>query len=349
MEIFPPIAYDAPKAAPVDGEKYKRKFWPFHEIDYETLRREYVQAGIRTLRWEKWFSGKFPEGERDASGRHPGEVPGDGNVYDHQRRQATLVRHYGALDIGSPALAAAKLMAPDALLSKKGWYKMRILSLLHDMGETGTTWADVTYDQKMREPDANKKTREALELAAALQFVGRVVTSRTAAGGRKNKMRKALAEILSLEKHPKSPYKDLFHGYEKLSYMWGAVAAFRNAQTLREHGGHPVPLARNVLGNQIPKMTEWAKDGAPSFQAFLRDYGPDVDALFAACDAYPAGDFARETAELFQATPDKPEFTPEAEEANLRSNYAKARDAWAAWKAFDAGAGAGTMGRDTTA
>ena len=70
----------------------------------------YRQAGMRTHRWEQ-FCGDLARTPVGPDGRKLGQVPGDGNVFDHQLTQARLVGQFGRLDVGSPALALAAWVA----------------------------------------------------------------------------------------------------------------------------------------------------------------------------------------------------------------------------------------------
>lgn len=61
-----------------------------------------LEEGISAHRWEKYVVPKGTDVEdmpRGEHGRLLGEVPGDGNVFDHQIAQERLVRHYGGLDV----------------------------------------------------------------------------------------------------------------------------------------------------------------------------------------------------------------------------------------------------------
>lgn len=72
------------------------------ESPWDIFRPGTLEEGISTHRWEKYV---VPEGTsieempRGDDGRLLGEVPGDGNVFDHQIAQERLVRHYGDLDV----------------------------------------------------------------------------------------------------------------------------------------------------------------------------------------------------------------------------------------------------------
>lgn len=66
----------------------------------------YRNAGVGAYRWGD-FTGELPLPVGPVSGRVMqvlGQVPGDGNVYDHQRHQARLIRNYGRFDINHPSL-----------------------------------------------------------------------------------------------------------------------------------------------------------------------------------------------------------------------------------------------------
>lgn len=64
---------------------------------FDAFKKGSFEAGIPAHRWGKYV---VPEGmaadrmPRDRDGRLLGEVPGDGNVYDHQLAQERLVREY---------------------------------------------------------------------------------------------------------------------------------------------------------------------------------------------------------------------------------------------------------------
>ncbi len=72
------------------------------EAPREIFRPGALEEGIPAHRWEKYVIPKGASIEdlpRNSEGRLLNEVPGDGNVFDHQLAQERLVRHYGILDV----------------------------------------------------------------------------------------------------------------------------------------------------------------------------------------------------------------------------------------------------------
>lgn len=72
----------------------------------QTDTKTYKLTSIDVYRWKDYI-GDLPSPLCPTSKkvmRILGQVPGDGNVYDHHRHQARLVRNYGRRDIGDSSL-----------------------------------------------------------------------------------------------------------------------------------------------------------------------------------------------------------------------------------------------------
>lgn len=191
---------------------------------------------------------------RDEEGRIVGEVPGDGNVFDHQIAQERLIAQYALFDIGSEKLVQTKLVGRRPL-SKADYYKMRVTALIHDVGEI--EFGDTVYDDKH-----SAKHTVADEIAATRKFVSRAIDERASRRNRpetdsrseredprrKRRLVRNVMSAYAVDHDKTDRLYGAFKLYEKFSYVNGAINAYAN-----ESGAvaHPYLLVHNVFKNQI--------------------------------------------------------------------------------------------------
>lgn len=241
-----------------------------------------LEKGIPSHRWGKFV---IPDGmtvddmPRGADGRLLGEVPGDGNVFDHQIAQERLIGEYGALDVGSAAFLDAGYVKLRPF-SFSDLCVLRVTALVHDLGEI--EHGDVVYDDKHLAAHTAQD-----EISATRRFVRKALDERAS---RKNAEdgREDLRRRRRLERNLMSAYavdhdkNHRLHGafklYEKYSYITGAIAIYGNGvgTVAKSHQG-----VHNVLKNQIRPLVAAAKAGVPSASSFLSDRLETITAMFA--------------------------------------------------------------------
>lgn len=241
-----------------------------------------LEKGIASHRWGKFVipdgmtTGNMPRG---ADGRLLGEVPGDGNVFDHQLAQERLIARYGILDVGSDAIlhsGYAKLRS----ISLSDFFKLRITALVHDLGEI--EHGDVVFDDKHL---AAHTTED--EVAATRKFVRKALDERTsrknAEGGREDPRRRRRLErgimaAYAIDHNQSHRLHGVFKLYEKYSYISGAIAIYGNGigTIAKSHAA-----VHNVFKNQISALVTAAQSGIPSAAAFLSERAETITAMFA--------------------------------------------------------------------
>lgn len=178
-----------------------------------------LEAGIPAHRWEKYV---VPNGmsatdmERDTNGRLFGEVPGDGNVFDHQLAQERLVREYGELDIGSEALVRTGF-AKVKPVSKTDFFRLRIAALVHDVAEI--EHGDTVYDDKHT---VTHTVRD--EIESTRKFVRKSLEEIDPR--RKRRLERSIMASYAIDHDKSHRLHGVFKLYEKYSYVSGAIAAY---------------------------------------------------------------------------------------------------------------------------
>jgi len=186
----------------------------------------------------------------DETGRVVGGLPDDGNVYDHSKWQTAIIKKYWKLDV------------KWLYISESEYIVLKILALIHDIGEIGL-W-DILYGDKSEDKEIiEQKLGEVLLFSL---FKGGVLSSS------EEKLLERIYEINFDKEHPL--YK-IFTNYEKLSYMQWAISAYKNRKQINK----PIALIHNVLGNQIkPLLSRWLS--VPAIESFLKFHSNDIDIMF---------------------------------------------------------------------
>lgn len=177
------------------------------------------EAGIPAHRWEKYVvpAGMTAEEmERGPDGRLLGEVPGDGNVFDHQLVQEKLIREYGELDIGSQALVRTGF-AKVKPISKTDFYRLRIAALVHDVAEI--EHGDTVYDDKHTVSHTVKD-----EIESTRKFVRKSLDEFDPR--RKRRLERSVMASYAIDHDKSHRLHGAFKLYEKYSYVNGAIAAY---------------------------------------------------------------------------------------------------------------------------
>lgn len=240
-----------------------------------------LEEGIKAHRWGKFVT---PPGKtvddmpRGAQGRLIGEVPGDGNVFDHQLAQERLVRQYGVLDVGSEAVLRAGYVRLRPV-SFADYSAVRVTALVHDLGEIDH--GDTIHDDKHLSAHTVRD-----EIESTRKFVRKALDERLSRPT--NKGREDLRRKRRMERNVMSAYSidhdkghrlhGLFKLYEKYSYFSGAIAIYGEG---RGTIAQSVAAVHNVLKNQTVPLVAAALAGVPSAKEFLHDRVEAVTAMFA--------------------------------------------------------------------
>lgn len=238
---------------------------------FDAFKKGSFEAGISAHRWEKYV---VPEGttvqdmERGADGRLLREVPGDGNVYDHQLAQERLIREYGELDIGSETLVRTGFSKVKPV-SKTDFFRLRIAALVHDVAEI--EHGDTVYDDKHT---ATHTVRD--EIESTRKFVRKSLDEFDPR--RKRRLERSVMASYSIDHDKSHRLHGIFKLYEKYSYVNGAIAIYGNGEGSI---AHPHWAVHNVFKNQIDVLVRAAEEGIPSSVAFLRDRMETITAMFA--------------------------------------------------------------------
>lgn len=189
----------------------------------DAFKKGSFEAGIPAHRWEKYVvpAGMTAEKmERGADGRLLGEVPGDGNVFDHQLVQEKLIREYGELDIGSEALVRTGF-AKVKPVSKTDFFRLRIAALVHDVAEI--EHGDTVYDDKHTVTHTVKD-----EIESTRKFVRKSLDEFDPR--RKRRLERSVMASYAIDHDKSHRLHGVFKLYEKYSYVNGAIAAYGNGE-----------------------------------------------------------------------------------------------------------------------
>lgn len=252
------------------------------ESPLDAFRPGSLETGIPVHRWEKYV---VPVGmaienmERDTDGRLFGEVPGDGNVFDHQLAQERLISQYAPLDVGSEILVETGF-AKVRPISKTDFFRLRIAALVHDLGEI--EHGDTVYDDKHLVAHTVKD-----EITATRKFVRKALDERMSrkdgANGpedlrRKRRLERNIMGAYAIDYDKAHRLHGAFKLYEKYSYVNGAISAYGEGLGVVANAH---ALVHNVFKNQIDVLVRAAESGIPSAEAFLTDRLETVTAMFA--------------------------------------------------------------------
>lgn len=185
----------------------------------------------------------------DENGRLVGDLPNDGNVYDHSKWQTVIIKKYGKLDV------------EWLYISESEYTVMKTLAMIHDIWEIGL-W-DILYNDKSDDKEAIEH-----QLGAVLLF------SLFKEGALSYSEKKLLEKIYEINFDKEHPLYKIFTNYEKLSYLQWAISAYKNEKYINK----PIPLVYNVLGNQIKSLLD--RLSVPAIEGFLKSHLEDIDAMF---------------------------------------------------------------------
>ena len=251
----------------------------------DAFRPSSLEKGIPAHRWEKYV---VPEGmridemERDSRGRLLGEVPGDGNVFDHQIEQERLIGTYGIFDIESEALVNAGYVKLRPI-SRMDFFSLRVAALVHDLGEI--EHGDVVFDDK----HTAKHTAQD-EIAATRKFVRKALDERASRRNRedpseitredprrKRRLERNVMNSYAIDHDRSHRLHAIFKLYEKYSYISGAIAIYGEGKGTI---AHPHYAVHNVLKNQIGALMAAEEAEIQSAVLFLLENGRTITDMF---------------------------------------------------------------------
>lgn len=227
----------------------------------------YKDAGIGVYRW-KDYTGELPSSVCSVSqkiSRALGQVPGDGNVYDHQRHQARIIRNYGVFDIGHPSLLESGILG-NLPLSHMEHFQLRVTGLVHDLGETHPNIGDVCSDKKHLARHSKEE-----EFQAGTSVIASIIKS--------PELYQSAIDCYALDFDEQHRLYKIFKMYEKLSYISGAIYTLQNAQGGKSIA-RPAHLMHNVLKNQMIPLMQWYLQDTPSVVAFINTHQEEINGLF---------------------------------------------------------------------
>lgn len=211
------------------------------------------------------------------------EVPGDGNVYDHQRNQARLVKRYWKLDIGY--IFWWYKITPEDI------FKLRILSHIHDLWECSENTWDVNAVVKEGSSEEQKKAMVENERRVFNAFLMRVIPSNNSENDPNNseddpnkKSRDHLRGIYDIDQNTSHELSDYFKLHEKFSYLTWAFNTFQNREKWVEYKNE---LTLSVIARNLKYILSMAaEEGVPSCIAFIRDNSECINSIFNSFDPH---------------------------------------------------------------
>ncbi len=246
-------------------------FAEFRQDPNAAFRDSVLREGIAVHRWERYV---VPAGmsvndvPRDGHGRLSGEVPGDGNVYDHQRHQGELVRKYAPADLASTETVAGGYAKRVSKNVGRDVFLITACADVHDFAEMkhGDTVSDLKHLATHTVSD---------EIAATKKFVRRALMEKDPR--RRRRFERTILRSYAVDHDKRHRLYPLFKLYEKYSYLNGTIAAFDHGRGAVAHSHH---LVHNVLKNQIFALMDAYEAKIPSALEFLGERVGTISEMF---------------------------------------------------------------------